>query len=172
MCAGIIRCSTPFHSGLTDKLHEIYQRHWELCCTRLASQDITRILRNPKVHCRIQNNPPFFLSKDRLSQSTPTNPPYTHPSKPGSSNWCIHSMFSHQNSSLRMLHALPSFLNFITWITLAERAHFDTVSPFCTAIPLLGTDIFPSSIFSHYLTICSSHSVTNQISCPHKVEKQ
>jgi hypothetical protein len=102
----------PFNSCLTDKLHEIYQWNWELCCTRWADESVTSILWNPKVHCRNQNNPLFFYPKpDKSSQRPPTLFIPAHLSL-GLPTGVSLPCFLTNPFSAWIPRVLPSFLNF------------------------------------------------------------
>jgi hypothetical protein len=64
----------------------------------VASQEIPRVLLNPKVHYRIHNrSPPVSI----LSQPNPVHNPTSHylkiPPTPGSPQWSLSLRFPHQN---------------------------------------------------------------------------
>jgi len=66
-----------------------------------ASQEIPRILRNPKVHYRVHNSPPPVPILSQISL-VPILLPEIHldiilPSTPGSPKWSFSFRFSHQN---------------------------------------------------------------------------
>ena len=102
-----------------------HSRSWE--ANRFsASQEILRILWNPKVHYRIHNSPPPVPI---LSQLDPVHSPTSHflkihlniilPSTPGSPKWSLSLTFRHQNpvysSPTYMLHAPPiSFFSILS----------------------------------------------------------
>jgi hypothetical protein len=94
----------------------------------VASQEIPRILLNPKFHYRIHNcSPPIFI----LSQPNPVHTPTSHllkihphiilPSTPGSPQWSFPLRFHHQkpiHSSLLSIRATcPAYLTLLDFIT-------------------------------------------------------
>jgi hypothetical protein len=128
-----------------------------------ASQEIPRLLWNPKVHYRVYNSPPFF---PLLRQMNPVHdfPPYFRkihsniilPSTPRSSEWSPPFRFSDQNfvwTFPYVLHApqshLPSFDRpNMSWSVKVMRLLIMMSSP--------ASRLFPPS-YVHLSTLFSKH---------------
>ena len=152
-----------------------------------ASQEISRISRNPKVHYCTHKLPPpapilgqpnpVHITTSRLLE---IHPNIIHPSMPRSLLWSPSLRFPHQEP----IHPLSSpiratwpahliLLDFITRKILGE-AYKSFSSSLCSLLlspvtsSLLGPNILLNNIFSNTLSFLSSLSVSDQVSHPYK----
>ena len=152
-----------------------------------ASQEIARILLNPKVHYHSHKCPPTVPI---LSQLERVHTPTSHflkihlniilPSRPGSPKWSPSFRFHHQNpvytSSLPIRATCPAHLILLDFMTrtilgvefrslsssLCSFLHFPVTSS------LLGPNILLNTLFSNTLSLRSSLTVSDQVPHPYK----
>ena len=152
-----------------------------------ASQEISRIPRNPKVHYRTHKRlPPFPI----LGQPNPVHIPTSHhleihpiimyPSTPRSPQWSLSLRFPQQDPihplSSPLRATCPSHLilvDFITYTILSEeyRSFSSSLSSLLyspVTSSLLGPNILLNTIFSNTLSFLSSLNVSDQVSHPYK----
>ena len=144
-----------------------------------ASQEISRILWNPKVYyCSLKCSPPVPY----LTQLDPVHTPTSHflkihlniilPSMPGFPQWSLSFRFPHQNPVCPLLSPIHTtfpahliLLNFITQMILGEE-YRSLSSSLCSflhspiTLSLLGPNIL-NTLFSNTLSLCSSLNVSD-----------
>ena len=150
-----------------------------------ASQEMPRILLNPKVHYHIHKClPPVPI----LSQLDPVHTPTSYilkihfniilPPTPGSPKWSLSLKFPHQNhvydSPLPHMCYMPiSYFSILSpkqyWVRSRDHSalHYVVSSTPITS-PLLGSNILLSTLFSNTLSLRSSLNVSDHVSHPHK----
>ena len=158
----------------------------------VASQEIPRISRNPKVHYRTYKRPPPISI---LGQPNPAHLPTSHlleihpniihPSTPRSPQWYLSLRLPHQDPIHTTLSSpiratCPAhliLLDFITHTKLGEQ-----VKSFISSLynilhspvtsSLLGPNILVNTLFSNTLSFLSSLNVSDQVSHPYKTKEK
>jgi hypothetical protein len=153
----------------------------------VTSQEIPRVLLNPKVLYCIHNcSPPVSI----LSQPNLVHTPTFHfleihsniilPPMPGFPQWSLSLRFPHQNPIQASLlpardtcHAHLILLDFIIRTTLGEeyRSWSSSLWSFLhspVTSSLLGTNILLSTLFSNTLSLRPFPNVSDQVSHPYK----
>ena len=152
-----------------------------------ASQEIPRILWNPKVYYHIHKWPPLSLFLASSIQSIPLHLTYwrsililsSHlrlglPSGLFPSGFPTKTLYTPLLSPIRATFpAHQIHLEFITWTILGEQ-YRSLNSSLCSSLhspvtsSLLGANIFLSTLFSNTLSLCSFLNVSDHVSHPYK----
>ena len=152
-----------------------------------ASQEIPRILWNPKVHYRTHKRPPPVTI---LGQPNPVHiptphlpeihPNIIHPSTPRSPQWSLSLRFPHQDPTQPALFThtrhMPSpshssrfyHPHNIWWGVQIIKLLVMQSPPVPRYLVPLGPNILLNSIFSNTLSFLSSLNVSDQVSHPYK----
>ena len=144
----------------------------------VASQEIPRISRNPKVHYRTHERPPPVSI---LGQPNPVHIPTSHlleihpniihPSTPRSPQWSTSLRFPQQDPihplSSPIRTTCPAHLILLDFITRTILGSFS--SSLCSLLhspvtsSLLGPNILLNTMFSNTLSFLSSRNVNDQV---------
>ena len=154
----------------------------------LDSQEIPRILCNPKVHYRFRKCPPTVHI---LRQLVPDRSPLSYflkiyiniilPSTPGSTKWFLSLRYPTQNfcivsptTPIRATHSTHLILLYFITPTILGGKYGSLSSSLCSFLhssvtsSLLGPNIFLNTLFPNTIGLCSSLSVSDQVSHPDK----
>jgi len=149
-----------------------------------ASQEIPRILWNPKVHYRIHKCPPPVPILNQIDPAHTTHIPFPEDLSyyyPPIYSWSLSLRFPHRNLYMPLLPPLgatcPTHLILLDFIirTILDEEYRSLSSSLCSFLhslvtsSLSGSNILLSTLSSNTLRLRSSPNVSDQVSHPYKI---